>query len=306
MSPIGNHWIKFAYVNLGFFTIIAIMVYYISIKEIRQNWSKYRCNPMFMPFSENVMDDFEKCITSVQDLSTDRFLAPLTEQSAETSAKVADGTAAMGGYTTSLTDISSSFANKLSGVENTFTNGSIEFQRMSYSIKDMMSKIVGISTTLLYVLDANAKTFGSIWNGVPGKTMRKLALLGHCFHPDTKLKLKTGEIVSMKNVMLGSILEDGSKVLSVMKIDNTTNSEPLMKIKTSGLFDIDTFIYVTGSHLIKSKIGIKFQKVHTHPDAKHQSIITSDWYSCLITDTHLIKIGSQTFWDWEDYYCNID
>ena len=34
MGPIGNHWFKFAYVNLGFITIIAIMVYYISMKEI--------------------------------------------------------------------------------------------------------------------------------------------------------------------------------------------------------------------------------------------------------------------------------
>ena len=300
MSPIGKHWLKFAYINLGFFTVISIMVYYISIKEVQNNWSKYRCNPLFMPFSKNISDDFAACITSVQNTSMDRFLGPISGQLADNDAVNNGNTNRINAYGNSLNSLTGGIDGKISGINDMFSNGSVEFQRMAYGIKDMMSKIVGISTTLLYVLEGNAKTFGSMWNGPPGKTMRKLALLGHCFHPDTKLKLKSGETVLMRNIQIGSILEDGSKVTSTMQI---INNEPLMKVKTSLPNESPSYTYVTGSHLIKSTVGMKFIKVKDHPESVPQNTIKSDWYSCLITDSHLIKIGSRTFWDWEDYYC---
>lgn len=300
MGPIGNHWFKFAYVNLGFITIIAIMVYYISMKEIKQNWSKYRCNPMFLPLSDNIMDDFQKCISSVQNLSMDKMLSPLTQEIDNNNAAIDTANQTNLQNQMSLSSLPTAITAKTDALSEMVVNSGIEFQRLTFGIKDMMAKLVGISGALMYVLESNAKTFGSIWAGPPGQTMRKLALLGHCFHPDTKLKLYSGEIVEMKNIQPGNILEDGSNVVANMKIDNTVNFEPLMKVKTD---DPNNFIYVTGSHLIKLKNQKKFVKVYQHPDSSLQNTVKSSWYSCLITNTHHIKIGSQLFWDWEDYYC---
>ena len=295
MAPIGKHWMRFIYVNLGFITIISMMIYYISLSEIKKNWGKYRCNPMFMIFSDDLESDFKHCITSTQNTSIGPLLQPITTDlstlqtnSKTQQAKIEESSFNIGNIQT--------YANEqYADVTGKFQNTSTEMQKISYGIKDLLSKMTGIAFSLMYILDGNAKTMTSIWKGPPGQVMRKLATLGHCFHPDTKLKLLNGEIVSMQNVKLGSILENGSKVFSVMKVDNS-HKEPLMKI--SG--DDGNNIYVTGSHLIKE--GSKFIEVCDSKHATEQTEITTEWFSCLITDDHLIKIGGHTFWDWEDYH----
>ena len=30
-----------------------------------------------------------------------------------------------------------------------------------------------------------------------------------------------------------------------------------------------------------------------------------EWFSCLITSNHKIKIGNEIFWDWEDHFVKI-
>ena len=93
----------------------------------------------------------------------------------------------------------------------------------------------------------------------------------------------------MKDIKPGDMLENNNKVIAVMKIDNV---EPLMKIDD---------IYVTGSHLVYHLS--KFIKVKDHPNAFKQHKIKSNYYSCLITSNHNIKIGNYLFFDWEDFRC---
>ena len=299
MAPIGKHWMKFIYVNLGFITIISIMIYYISLSEIKKNWGKYRCNPMFMMFSDNLADDFTHCVTSVQNVSIGELLQPVTTDLTTLQENTEVQQTEIDKSTSNIYGIDELISQQTTDIESKFANTSIEMQRITYGIKDLLAKMSGIAFSLMYVLDGNSKTMKSIWKGPPGQVMRKLATLGHCFHPETKIKLLNGEIVNMKDVNLGSILENGSKVISVMKIDNS-NKEPLMKMEGSGLNNED--IYVTGSHLIKE--GEKFIKVCDCNKSVKQTEISCEWYSCLITDNHLIKIGDHIFWDWEDYHCN--
>ena len=54
--PKGVDWINFIYVNLGFVAQIFVMYYFSAVAEIKNNWPKYRCNPMFMPLSDILPD----------------------------------------------------------------------------------------------------------------------------------------------------------------------------------------------------------------------------------------------------------
>lgn len=294
MPPTGKNWMNFLYVNLGFISIISIMIYYISVKEIKKNWGKYRCNPMFMVFSDNIADDFKTCITTVQNHSIGPLLTPITSNVSDLQQTSAQQSNQIKDNTDSINNLGFSMDMKMTDIGGQFSNSSAEMQKVTYGIKDLMSKLSAISVSMMYILDGNAKTMKSAWNGPPGQVMRKLGSLGHCFHPNTKIKLKNGETVKMQDVKLGSTLENGSRVVSVMQIDNTINPEPLYKISD---------IYVTGSHLIKEEGKFHFIPVKDHPHAIKQTQVKSDVYSCLITDTHLIKVGDYMFWDWEDYYC---
>ena len=111
----------------------------------------------------------------------------------------------------------------------------------------------------------------------------------------TQIKLKNGNIYSMKDVPLGSILENDARVQVVLSIEKT---EPLYLIKKLGVNDAD--IYVSGSHFIL--YNNKYILVKNCPLAVSQTVVQSDVYSSLITSNHTIQIGKITFWDWEDDY----
>ena len=295
MSPTGSHWLNFVYINVGFFAIAIIMAYIISIKEIKANWGQYRCNPMFMMFSDDVSGDFEQCIGRMQEVSISSMLDPYNQSLNDINSKLASQTQQTDNLNSSLMDFNTSTLGNFGGISSMMENGSIEMQKMSYGLSDVMGKIAGIAGTLLYVLDGNMKTMSSMWKGPPGQVMRSLGKLGHCFHPSTLIELASGEIIAMEYVKPSDILKDGAKVIATMKVDNSNFSEPLRRMG-------DT--YVTGSHLVKygECADDKFIYVFDHPDSIAQTQVKSSWYSCLITDTHKIQIGKYTFWDWEDYY----
>ena len=103
----------------------------------------------------------------------------------------------------------------------------------------------------------------------------------------------------MKDIDLGDILENGSIVESVMKINNKNSPIPLYVIKGEGVNKEN--IYVTGSHLVFDKFSDKFIKVENY-SAASLSKVDTDLFSCLITSKHRIQIGNEIFWDWEDHF----
>ena len=116
-----------------------------------------------------------------------------------------------------------------------------------------------------------------------------------CFHPDTKIKLANGEYKCMKDLDLGEKLDKNIDVIAVLRIKGE-EKDKFYKIYSKELND---YIFVTGTHLIKDPKTKKFIKVADFKDAN----ITETWVnemSCLVTSNHHIPIGEYTFYDWED------
>ena len=294
--PSGKNWINFIYINLAFGIYIAGVFYFSQLADIKANWPLYRCNPMYMPLADDPETNFTYCIQSMQSDYMGYLLQPITF------------------VTSSITDILGSFLGEINMVRamfdkirgfmssiiesvfGVFLNLVIEFQKITIGIKDLIGKTIGIMVSLMYILDGSIKTMNSTWNGPPGQMVKAL---GKCFHPDTKLKLQNGNIKAIKNIDLGDILENGSIVESVMKIDNKNSTIPLYVIKDEGVNKEN--IYVTGSHLVFNIITQKFCKVEKY----YKSLKTTkqtEWFSCLITNDHKIQIGNEIFWDWEDHF----
>jgi hypothetical protein len=124
-----------------------------------------------------------------------------------------------------------------------------------------------------------------------------------CFHPETSVTLQGGEKKAMKDVSLGNVLSNGSRVIGTMCIANE-NEEALYSVprlsnvpSSSVLFQ--SSVLVTGAHYLLNRDTGKYVKVRDHPDAS----LTSDSppvFACLITDDHRIRIGDRDFWDWDD------
>lgn len=291
--PTGRNWMNFLYINLGFLTQILVMFYWKKSKEIKDDWNSYRCNPMYMPLSDDMSKDFTYCVQNIQTDMMDDLLEPLTY----TTTMLSDLGTSMGddinnarGMTSKIRDFAGKIVQQIFGV---FLNLVVEFQRMSISIKDLVGKFLGIVVSMMYIMEGSHKTMVSIQKGPPGQLLN--ALGGHCFSPDTKLTLKSGATTPMKLIKLGDVLESGSIVVATMTISNT-NNEPYYKFTSKT--DVNKFVLVTGEHFVQHK-G-RFIQVKYHPEAELQYNKIDKVFSCLITSDHLIVINGITFWDWED------
>jgi hypothetical protein len=287
--PSGKNWINFVYVNIAFVIYITGVFYYNQLAQIKANWPLYRCNPMYMFLADDLQENFTYCVQNMQTSFMGYLLQPLTFITSSL-------TGSLGGFMNDIQNIRAMFnkirtffSSIIQSVFGVFLNLIIEFQRITISIKDLIGKTIGIMVSLMYILDGSIKTMNSTWNGPPGQMVRAL---GKCFHPNTLIKLKTGNSKLMRDLDLGDILEDDSVVESVMKIDNKKHRLPFYSIGD---------ILVTGSHLVFDKHKNRFVKVENYASAQLTNI-NYEWFSCIITNTHRIPIGDEIFWDWEDHF----
>ena len=295
--PTMNNYLNLIYVNLGFIAQITIMMFFKSALEIKENWPVYRCNPPYWVFSENISEDFTYCVQNTQMNMMGYLLQPINN--------MIKGLTSIGGrFNESINDIRGVFssirnfvAEIIENIFGVFLNLIVQFQKIIISIKDMVGKMIGIVTTILYVLDGSIKTMNSAWNGPPGQLVKAI---GSCFHPETEIKLLDGKYYKMENVPLGSELIDGGKIFAVLKVDNL-KKEPLYKIKGK-----EQDIYVTGEHFVFDKKTQKWIQVKNYENAEIQHDFILDYFSCLITTNRRIPIDDELFWDWEDDVLTID
>ena len=293
--PSGKNWINFIYINLAFVLYITGIYFLSSVQEIKSNWPLYRCNPMYMPLSSNIEQDFTYCIQNMQGSYMGFLLQPLTYITSSISNLLGSFLNEINSIRAMFDKIRTFISTIVQSIFGIFLNLVIEFQKITIGIKDLIGKTIGIMVTLMYMIDGSIKTMNSTWNGPPGQLVR---VLGKCFNPYTKVKLQNKNIKLMKDIDLGDILEDGSVVESVMKIDNKSLSIPLYVIKKGGVNGDD--IYVTGSHYVFDQNSNIFIKVENYKKAEISNVKT-EWFSCLITNKHTIPIGNELFWDWEDH-----
>ena len=291
--PSGRSWFNFALINLGFIIQILLMYYWVMAAEIRKNWQKYRCNPMYMPLSNDIQQDFTYCVQNIQSDYIGHLLQPITYLTSSLAELGGSLVTSVNDARTMISKVRTFVSDITDNIYGVFMNLIVEFQKTTLNINDLMKKMVGILVTMVYVLDGSQKTMASMWAGPPGKIVRSL---GSCFHPDTQIRLQSGEKVYMKDVELGAILENGSRVDAVMKLNNYRNE---CFYKLPSLLSDEPDVYATKTHLVK--YADDFIPVGSHPSAiRMPDEFSTQWFTCLITNDHQIPISGYHFWDWED------
>ena len=280
-----------------FVGLYAYNFFSIGVKQIQEKWPEYRCNPMYMPFSEQFgqdpMQNFTYCVQDMTKGLMSHLMQPL-EHSVSMLSKMG------GGFTNSINNIRKMFSkvrDSVTGVITSifgiFLSILIEMQKMIMSLKDLMGKTVGMMTTMMFLMDGTVKTMESAWNGPPGGMVRAL-----CFHPNTLIQSYHGSYKKIKDLNLGDKIKGGSIVQARLELHNVDSNgsilEPLYELEGGEKFKK---IYVTGKHFVEYKNNFIYAK--DHPDAI-LSNASSDVLYCLITSDNKIRIGDKIFWDWED------
>ncbi len=268
------------------------------LKELEEDWPKHRCNPMTMPFASYLGHDpianFTYCVGNIQKDLMGFFLEPIEY--------VLSMVGQLGAWILSRLNLIREFFNMfrkflstmIGDIYGMFVNVLIQVQSLVIKLKDTVMKLVGILMTFMYLIQGAMMTGQSINRGPIGETLRAV-----CFHKNTPINLKNGTTALMKDIQLGSILENGAEVYGLLKLKGDSNN-PYYKIWSDKL---NNFIFVTGEHKIlvdDNKSDIEGFKPVKDVSYALKTDICDDELCCLITSNHRIPVGEFTFWDWED------
>lgn len=290
----GSAWLTFIVLNLVFVALYSRSYARGAIAKIKGNWAKNRCNPLYMPLSDNISKDFMYCVQKAQKSYMGYLLQPLNYLINSLGTIGKSFKLGVFNIRKMFDYIRSQITSIVKGVFVVMMNIVTEFQRIIISTKDLVMKIVGIVKVMTNLVDGGIKTGQSAWNGPPGQITREIAKI--CFDPTTTVQLDNGTTKQMSHLELGDTLIGGSKIQGVLKLAKNSTDRYYM-FKNAGVGNND--IFVTGSHLVLNKDGM-YVPVKDHPDSVLCDNKDIDWLSCLITSDHKIRIGSMTFWDWED------
>ena len=315
--PSGRSLIGFTYVNIMFMVQLSLMVLLSNISNIKKNWPIYRCNPLYMPLSSDIASDFTYCIQNMQSDYFTILIEPLNSVLGNLSNLG-------GGITSAVTDIGGvidgirTFATGLFGsVFGIFGNVGLVAERLGMEVTDVVKRLMATLLVSIYTIITGVYSVGSIigigTNLSEGKNIESFETMtgsniigsmikvtggvtGRCFSSDTILKLNTKELKKIKDIKLGDILENGSKIIGILILDN---DDYFYKCKNKGYNN--SSIYITGKHYVK--YNNNFIPVEKHPDFKKTNKISSCVYN-LMTDNNIIDINNIIFWDYNDDILN--
>lgn len=293
---------KSGYIAGNIFLFIAVIILFmicLSILKIFDIFSssmekvnELKCSPLFMPFADifgiDSKQNMEECTKKSSVIGANDHCSKIDAISQEQKLAAAKLRKDHEESKDKINKLNKATSTASGGLKNMTSGIMIRFKKTIYHFVGLTKKIMASGMTLTNVASTGILLGNSIVNGPIVKTMERL-----CFHPNTIIRLKGGTQVTMKNSNIGDILENGSKIIGKIDMDNKYN-DCFYEIK-----DGKNSILVTGSHLMFDISDRKFKEVKNISFA-NKTNKTTPIFHCLITDDHLIKIGEHVFWDWED------
>jgi len=164
---------------LLFGALFFIAVIATGLKEIKENWPKYKCNPSIMPFAgqfgHNTMQNFTECIGGIQMNLMGFFLGPLYSIIKNISSLGTKLLSSIQSIREMLSWMRFSVFELVKDILAMFVNIVSRFQLLIIKIKSLIMRMLSVGLVLLYKMQAGVATMESAYDGPPGDIMRFLA-----------------------------------------------------------------------------------------------------------------------------------
>ena len=252
------------------------------VSEIKKNWVQYRCNPVYMPIAglvgDDVMSNFTKCTMKGFHDYAGFVMDPIMGQFSVLNDTIGEIGTTMVSMRSMFSGVRGGFLAIVGSVFGKIQNVMAQTQYIIIRMRTLMSRIVGIMYSFVYIFYGGMQTGQSVVNGPVGSAMSLI-----CFDEDTQIQTLEG-MKAMKDVTIGDRLAGNlAMVTSIYVMDG----------EGSQMYSLGD-ILVTGSHKVKYK-G-KFIRVDKHPNAKKSSK-QSKRLVCLNTTSNRISIRNYEFLD---------
>lgn len=213
LNPAGVLWnpswtsnlIKFILLTVVFLTALVLMFTMGNLNEIRKNFPRYRCNPLFIPFASqfgyDTKDNFSFCLSTIFDSKAAEIFKPIYQL-----------LAGFVSLTKMIIDVALGirklFSNFLLGVNGFVRNVRDRIQQLMFSIRmsflrlqHLMGRVYGTMYAVIW-MGTSAITAGF---NISDNSLVQF-LFEFCFHPDTPLKLADGSFIPIKDAKIGMAL----------------------------------------------------------------------------------------------------
>lgn len=252
------------------------------VSKLKKNWAQYRCNPLYMPMAgmvgDDVMSNFMKCTMSGFHTYVGFVMDPILAEFGVVNDTLEEVSDTMGSMRSMMSGVRGGFLGIIGSVFGKIQNVMSQTQYTVIRMRTLMSRVVGIMYSFVYIFYGGMQSGQSLVNGPVGKTMSIL-----CFDENTMIQTLKGS-KPMKEIRIGDrLLGNMAVVTSVYKMDG----DGIQMYSLSG-------ILVSGSHKVSYK-G-KFIRVDKHPSAKKVAKESTNLV-CLNTSNHRISIKNYEFLD---------
>jgi hypothetical protein len=221
-------FLKFIVMTGILLTALILMFTLGNLNEIRKNFPRYRCNPLFMPFASNfgydTKDNFNFCLSTIFDSKAAEIFAPIYQL--------------LGGFvslTKLIVDVALGirklFSNFLLGVNGFVQNVRDRIQQLLFSIRmsfmrmqHLMNRVYGTMYAVVW-MGTSAITAGF---NISDNSLVQF-LFEFCFDPQTTLLLADGSVIAIKDAKLGMKLaptpaNSAPEITSLFEFDGSQTS----------------------------------------------------------------------------------
>jgi len=168
-------WGSSILIILVFLGLSFYMATSVGIKNIKENWPQYRCNPLYMPFASTLApvpttsnENFSFCLQDFMKSAAPALTKPLSYVQTMTLALVGTMSKSQEKSVKQTSKTSFSINNLFKGLFAMVGGIIAQFRIMLIKLTDMQGKMLGAVTAVMYIVNATMYTFVSMWNGIPG------------------------------------------------------------------------------------------------------------------------------------------
>lgn len=265
----------------------------LDVQVVKDNWEKYRCRPDVMIMADyyghDSGDNLNFCLKNGFDKRAKEAIGPFYSY-------LGTFVEILMTMLKSLNSIRMIFATIVGSATQIFSEFSERIQALFYRfqmsairMKMLMGRVFATMYAIIFMGMAGLKASQNF-----GNTFLFKFLDTFCFDPDTRIILKSGNVVAIKEVKIGDVLKDGQRVTATFQF--AADGQRMVQL---GKLNKDQ-ILVSTNHYILHNTWIPSEE---HPDAKP----AADWSGgterpliCLNTDTHTIPIGEYIFRDYDE------
>lgn len=273
--------IKFVILTGVFLAALILLFTMGNLNEIRKNFPRYRCNPLFIPFASNfgydTKDNFNFCLSTIFDSKAAEIFAPIYQL-----------LAGFVNLTKLIVDVALGirklFSNFLLGVNNFVRSVRDRIQQLLFNIRmsfmrmqHLMSRVYGTMYAVIW-MGTSAITAGF---NISDNSLVQF-LFEFCFDPETPIKLADGSYIPIKDARIGMKLAQTApntpspEITSVFEFDGSRT--PMVKIGD---------VIVSSEHYVQC--GNEWIPAKLHPLSKTTSSIPR--LICLNVTTHEFNVG---------------